>query len=596
MKNSYLVISIILWQLTAMSQTIIHSEKKTVTKTGEVNVSKLPAPDKNYKQAKMEEEWDVEQNESTPGLNKTKKPDNDKYTVPVQVVRPVEKNPGQLVPAPLINESPCITYPGLNRQNFFPPDVSSAVGFDHLFMALNDSMCIMDKYGTILRKQRQNDGTGFWSPIDTTALFDPKIIYEPFHNRWLYVIATDARTAQSAFLIAVSQSPDPMQGWDLYRVDTDADNDQWFDYPSIGFNKNWFVVNGNMGNNNGSGVTECRTFIFNINQLFAGGPVTYTVNNYANLLDPQFTFCPALTYDPAMNDLWLVTNDDVNDNDLRYFKITGSPSSPVMTEESFISIGTAWGEGNGNIGTQLGSTARIHAGDHDVLSVVWRNNRLYTAQTIFLPDGNSPLTCTIQITVSDPYTQTVFEALRFGSDANNMYAFPCLAVNQDNDLIISCSKFTSFTYPSAAVLVRRNGTPTFYETVFKAGESTYLLVGGDGRNRWGDYTSAMVDPADDNSVWVSSEYSRPNAGSEYGTWWAKICSGSCAAITIVNSTQTSGTLKKYEASFIVYGQSEIQSGADIKLNAGSKIILQPGFKALQGCRIRTYLEGCGGVQ
>jgi hypothetical protein len=597
-KQLWFVLIIIAAPLFSAAQKFT-SERKVAQRAAELNISRLPKPNPAFNRIEknIEEDEDeghfVNQNKKTYRGRENKSP---KPAFPVTTVQTVIQG-SNVIARPLINESPCITYPGLNGGGSIPPDVSAAAGFDHIMMALNDSMAILDKYGNILRSQRQNDGTGFWSALDTTGLFDPKIVYQPFFNRWFYVIAADSRSAQSAILIAISQSYDPMQGWNYYRIDTDPDDDQWFDYPSIGFNNNWFVVNGNMGDNNGTGVTQNRTFIFNINQLMAGTSVDYTIYNYSSLLDPQFTFCPALTYDASQNDLWLVTNDDVNDNDLRFFQVTGGPSNPSISEESYVSIGSAWGKGGNNIAPQAGTAAKLNCADHDVMSVVWRNGRLYTAQTIFLPDGDAPTTCTIQVVSCNPYDQTVYEAIRFGSDANYMYAYPCIAVNADNDMVISCAKFSNTTYPSAAVIVRRNGSNSFTETNYKQGEDWYINNDNQGRNRWGDYTAAMMDPSDDNSVWVASEYSKPKNGSgRYATWWAKICAGSCAASTFVNTVQPAGTYKKYEASFSVIATSEIQPGANIKLNAGGRIVLQPGFKALQGCRVRTYLEGCGSPQ
>jgi hypothetical protein len=601
MKKKLTIVIVLLLLLKIAVAQKFTTEQKTISRIAELNISRLPKPNKQYNRVERnieeDEERFIEQNkkERSGRKNKIQKP-----AFPVTTIGVVVKNNLAKPGAPLLNEFPCITYPGLNRSGSIPPDVSAAAGFDHLVMALNDSMAILDRYGNILRSQRQNDGSGFWSAIDTTGLFDPKIVYHPYYNRWFYVIATDANTAQAAFLIAVSQTYDPMQGWNYYRVDADGDDNQWFDYPSIGFNNKWFVVNGNMGNINGAGVTECRTFIFNISQLMAGTSVDFRVNNYSSTLDPQFTFCPALTYDPNQGDLWLVTNDDVNDNDLRFFKITGGASTPAMSEEGFVSIGSAWGNGGGNLAPQAGTSARINTNDHDVMSVIWRNGLLYTAQTIFLPDGSSPSTCTIQVVACNPYNETVNAAYRINSDNNNMYAHPCLAVNEDNDLIISCSKLTSGSFPSAAVLVKRNGALSISETVFKPGQDWYVNNDNQGRNRWGDYTSAMIDPSDDNSVWVASEYSKPrlqpsNVG-DYGTWWAKVCAGSCALSTVVNTVQPAGTYKKYEADFSVIGLSEIQPGANIKLDAGTRIVLQPGFKALEGCRVRTFIEGCGGQQ
>src|SRR6185503_2355407 len=342
-------------------------------------------------------------------------------------------------------ESPCVGYRGLYASGTtIPPDVSAAVGFDHIFMALNDSLRLQNKDGTVVLQQRQQDGNGFWSAVDTTNLFDPKMMYDPYRQRCTFVILTDIRTTTSAILIAISQTADPTGNWFQYRIDADAENDEWFDYPSIGFNKNWIVITGNMFALTGNASTHCRTFIFNINELYSGSSLSYSVFTTTGYQ----TICPALTYDPNMNDLWCATNDDVDDNDLRFFKVAGGPSNPSFTEEGFISIGSDWGKGGNDIGPQSGTSTRINTNDHDVMSVVWRNGSLFTAQTIFLPDEqNPPDYCTIQMVICDPGSTTVHQALRFAANNNSMYAHPCLAVNNNGDIIISCTRFTSTTFP-----------------------------------------------------------------------------------------------------------------------------------------------------
>ena len=233
--------------------------------------------------------------------------------------------------------------------------------------------------------------------------------------------------------------------------------------------------------------------------------------------------------------------------------------------------------------------------------MVWRAGILYSVQTIFLPDAQTPADrCTIQFVATDPGTETVHEAIRFTSSNSSMYAFPCVAVNKNADVVISCSKFTTGTFPSAVVLIRRNGGP-FYQTTFKSGEDWYSRYDNSNppRNRWGDYTTAMVDPSDDNSVWVGAEYSKFKTGgniSQYGTWWAKMCSGVCLPTVSFTETLTNGSMKKYEASDIVFGSGVVEAGAKLKLDAGNRIILSPGFKAKFGSSLKTYIEGCGGPQ
>jgi hypothetical protein len=501
------------------------------------------------------------------------------------------------VAGPNIFETPCVSTRGMSVFGLRPPDVTSAAGADYVMLADNDSTCIMTKSGNIVWREKQSLGNGFWSPADTTGLFDPKLTYDPLAHRWIYVICADASSATSSFIVAVSASYDPFGGWFIYHIDADADNNQWFDYPSVGFNRNWIVVTGNMFQNPGFSVaSECRTFVFNKSQMYAGAGVGFSIFNASN---EYSTICPALTYDAGENDLWCATNDDVDDNDIRYFRVGGTAAAPTFTEEGFISITGDWGSGNTNIAPQSGNSARIHGGDHDILSAVFRGGRMYTAQTIFTPDAGTPTTCTMQLISCTPGSTTVHEALRFASDGNSMYAFPNLTVNANGDWIISCARFSNTIFPSAAVLVRRAGNPTFFETIFQGGQDWYLSNDNFGRNRWGDYSGCMIDPMDDNSVWVSGEYSIVRGPANVGNWasWVtKICSGVCNANTFVNTVQATGTIRKFEASGTVFANNTIQSGTYIKLDGGSRVVLQPGFRANNGAKVRAFVEGCGGTE
>jgi hypothetical protein len=612
MKYSKLIYScvfFIIFSLTKeqlFSQTLLKSVLKTASPSATIVMRNLPEPSKNNIQ--IPREYIPNDKKEIPEPREIKIQQTKPSFVPTYVNS--IKATTELISnrSPNIYESPCVGYQGITQNNgtassfnnIIPADVGGAVGFDHIFLTLNNRFRIQNKNGTILREEDQQNPTGFWASanLNVTRLFDPKIIYDPYQNRWVYVIDFGGRDAtNSAIYIAVSTTADPMGGWVIYSIDADAENDNWADYPSVGFNKNWITINVNMLQNAGTSATSVnRTFIFNKAQLYAQTSVNYTVVDAATSPYRYWTICPAMVYDPNYNDMWCATNDDANDNDIRFFKISGGPSNPSMTEEGFISIGSDWAGAAGNLGPQSGSTTKIDLGFDWVQSAVWRNGKLFFSQNLFTPDISNPTDATLQIVSCNPVNTTVNEAIRFTTDANNMYAYPNFVVNNNEDWIISCAKFTSSTFPSASLLIRRNGSPNFFETVYKSGEDLY--VANPTRNRWGDYSTAALDPTDDNSVWVAGDYALPRSGgfSRWGTWWAKICSGVCNNDTYLNTLQITGTMRKWEAGNTVFASSILQAGTDIKLDAGGRIIFQPGFKATNGSRVRTYLEGCGGAQ
>ena len=57
--------------------------------------------------------------------------------------------------------------------------------------------------------------------------FDPKLLYDHFHQRWLFVTLADGQSTASALMIAVSSTSDPTGDWTLFDVDADSGNTLW---------------------------------------------------------------------------------------------------------------------------------------------------------------------------------------------------------------------------------------------------------------------------------------------------------------------------------------------------------------------------------
>ncbi len=78
-------------------------------------------------------------------------------------------------------------------------------------------------------------------------------------------------SASSAVLIAVSATSNPTGAWYQYLVDADPANVLWADYPSLGFNKDWIVVQVNVFPIS-SGTFESHVYVFGKADLYANDP------------------------------------------------------------------------------------------------------------------------------------------------------------------------------------------------------------------------------------------------------------------------------------------------------------------------------------
>ena len=481
-----------------------------------------------------------------------------------------------------------------DNNNSRPPDTHGGVGFDHIMTVLNTEIRIQDKQGNNL--STMNLAT-FWSGTGHTDIFDPKVVYDPYNQRWIFVVCATRKNINSALLVAVSDNFDPTGGWTIYDFDADPADQRWFDYPSLGFNNNWIAVGGNMFDNPGGTDFARISRVFVIDKLAA---YNGTLTGLTFFDDPDyFTICPAFTYSSSESTLWCVSVHNSNSNGagiVRLFAITGTGSNPAFNLTNLVNIGSAWSSTIVNA-PQSGSTTGLDLGDDRFRQAVVRNGRLWFSGNIFLP-ASTPTYAGIQYAAITLSNATTAERGIFSDNTGAvMYGYPTVCVNSVDDLALGFTFFTTSGFPGAAVAYRSSGVGGFNVVVYKGGEDWYVKL-ADGVNRWGDYSATCIDPEDDKTMWTIQEYSRPRVmGTSYwGTWWSKVCNQTCSADLTLGGTIFPGVFLKSEAVNTITSTSIILSGAYMKYDAGTRIRLSPGFRANNGARLKIYVDGCGGTR
>jgi len=184
------------------------------------------------------------------------------------------------------------------------------------------------------------------------------------------------------------------------------------------------------------------------------------------------------------------------------------------------------------IARELKRPVRVGASlDARIMSAVFRNNAIWYVQTIGLPAGGSTHTAAQWVKLdrngNDLDAGRIDDPSANSTNSGKWYAYPSLTVNANDDVLIGFSQFSSSTYPAAAYAFRSAADPsgtTRTPVLMKAGEGYYSKTFSGTRNRWGDYSSAQVDPVDDLSMWTVQEYSKPpvSGTSKWSTWWAQI--------------------------------------------------------------------------
>lgn len=298
-----------------------------------------------------------------------------------------------------------------------PPDTDGAVGFNHVMNVTNDRIRITTRDGV---EQLRMTLDAFWSGVvleggAVPATFDPKVLFDRFNNRYIFITSANAFALSSAMLFAVSQTSDPTGMWNRFFVDADpaatAAGGIWIDYPSVGFNKNWIVVNENSFGYGTTGTGYQRADVYVIDKQAAYANTLTSVSAFMgdfptvclSSATPElelgcgFTMVPTVVEDNTSNTMFLIEDWDATAAQLRISKLTGTPSAPVLTVATqFPQSLNSWRFNAARIATSggympqrqqaahLSSGQRIMANDSRVQNAVLRNGSLWTAHHVMV--------------------------------------------------------------------------------------------------------------------------------------------------------------------------------------------------------------------
>lgn len=423
-------------------------------------------------------------------------------------------------PAPIVN------FNGLNDNGVsIPPDVNGAVGPNHIMTTLNTQVRIADRSGNVISTVLLDN---FWSPLGgITSTYDPKILYDPTANRWMFVSSGEPQSNNSCTLLAVSKTSDPTQGWNLYKTDVDATNQKWVDYPSIGFNGKWIVVQMNLFPMTGFSASAHQIYVWDKADVYNNGAGVYTKFDITN--EATAIACPSIHYDNSVSKMFtfrVASGNSAGKGTLGMRTISGPTANPVLSTETVIQSTTSWGSSganNTNFAPQLGVTSLIATNDHRMRHVVVRNGKIWAVHSIFLPT-TSPTRSAVQYWQFDTTGAVLQRSKIEDATGNKFYSFPSIAVNNKNDVLLGYASFSKDKYASGSYSFRRDNDAinTFRdEYIFKYGENTYFKDFGGSRNRWGDYTNTVVDPTNDSTFWTVQEYAGSTVNT-WATWWANV--------------------------------------------------------------------------
>ncbi len=411
------------------------------------------------------------------------------------------------------------SFPALGDDGtFIPPDTNGAAGLDSLVVVLNSQFRVQTRSGVELRTVSTR--SIFDAVRNDGRVFDPRVVYDVTSGKWILCVVGDQRRLPdtpkrtgSALMVAVSRTQDPLGVWDLHRYEAPAG--VWLDYPQLGYDSNRIVIATNVYSVEDDSFVRASVFV-----------IPKDPDAYAVRIDDAIVgggLAPTAAMHPTSN-VFLVQR--VNGNSfgrgiVRMFAITNLRLSFISATTSTRTWALQGLADRKDFAPQLGREEDISAGDDRILTAVYRGGYVWAVHNIYVPADN-PKRAAVQWWQLRLDGSAAQRGVIEDTTNQYFYAYPSIAVNRNQDMLIGFTRFSANTYASAAYAFRAGAeTVMGAPVVVKDGEAPYYRFDGV-RNRWGDYSATVVDPLNDTDFWTIQEYAfAPFGGLDrWGTWWA----------------------------------------------------------------------------
>jgi hypothetical protein len=427
-----------------------------------------------------------------------------------------------------------VSFDGIPATGWVPPDAVGGIGPNHYVQAVNISLAIYDRTGSLLVGPSPINAlwAGFGGPCQSNNNGDPIVRYDHLADRWL--------VSQFAFsagfqCVAISRTPDPVAGgWYLYAFPTPGAPD----YPKIGVWPDGYY----MGTQRGFPGGGLDVYAFDRIRMLSGlpaGAVHFSIPPPSLFLQPSDLDGPAPPTGTPNFFVRHVDGDQFGGADrleMFAFRVNwGSPGSSTFTPLPSLPVApfNAILCGNNFFGTcvpQPGTPARL-----ETLPawLMWRlqyrnfgtHETLVTNHTINTGGDHAGIRW-YELRRTSGGSWTVFQQGTHSPDATLHRWMGSVAMDKDGSLALGYSVSSGTVFPGIRYAGRLASDPP---GTLPVAETTLVNGGGSqtGSFRWGNYSTMDVDPVDDCTFWYTAEYYSANSSAGWRTRVASFQLPSC---------------------------------------------------------------------
>ncbi|MGH9839546.1 MAG: hypothetical protein ACREEM_12265 [Blastocatellia bacterium] len=408
-------------------------------------------------------------------------------------------------------------FAGPDEANATSPDCRIAANADTLLAVVNVTFAVFDRSGR--QRLRCNLLEIFHPLIGDADIFNPRVVYDQFRDRW--AVAACARSPadgmnshHSWFLLAYSQSGNPMGDWWIWALDAGVDGviktAHSADLLNLAVDNHSLYMTANMFGGQGQ-FLYAKLRVLNRKEAEVGGVLHGWDFWELRNTDGTLTFGPQ----PAVNlraagaqYLLNATNDG---RGLTLWSFMQLPRQNPMLSRRFIPT----------VGYQLAPNAKqprtratIETGDTRLGNVIFRHGMLWAAHTIAANWGDDENVAAIQWFQINPRAGCLINQGIYGAPHFHYFS-PAVMADGESNLTLVFNRCGETEAPSIRFTGRRPSD------VANSLHASLLLQRGCSTQSPGyaPSSSASIAP-EDSSIWIAGQYAATEH--DWATWIGEV--------------------------------------------------------------------------
>jgi len=452
-------------------------------------------------------------------------------------------------------------FEGIQYSEERPPDPVIAVSNDYIVQAVNKKLAVFNKAGTKLFEQSFSEFFSSQSP--PSSIFDPKVAYDQYSNRFILLAAgTNTGGGNSNYMLAVTQNADPTGSWYTYKLNAEDQNLTQYDidFPGLGYDEEAIYLTSHQFYG-GQGSYYPKITILNKSEVYSG-TITYR-KDFIDFSSGNREKLKPMRKFGSSNGYYLVNTVDAGQ--IRIWKIE-NPLSSTNATVSVVATKTLGSYSSISAAVQKDNQNTVDIGDYSISDVVYKDGYLYGAYTAQNTASNGSMIVYFKINTNNNYNLDINGKIE---TANKYYYYPVLHPDNDGNIVFAFNESSSDDYIGVAWTTRYAGNSNIEPIQWlKLGINGYYHL-LNSENRWGDYCGIALDPANGYRVWICGEWAYSNTA--WSTWIGEISTGQTFDYTFANIIydENTGILNANATGTLTVNSIPVNSGNSLPLTTGN---------------------------